>query len=194
MVGSILTVFTFIIMRNIASKHMFVLWYISIHLALVYGRKPFHRIHEFKKKITNVSVFLCICAQFQNLFENSLENINLKVNMNFSCGTVQAIVFLYCILYYCFLSALLCPFLFWFLLWENVFWNLWPKILYFYFEKGCVLPRVDWACYFAPLNKKCYVSAMSGRCVKWWGCKVIKQLFLCLRTWWLGQSILGSGS
>ena len=58
-------------------------------------RKLSQRIPEIKKKITNVSIFLCICAQFQNLFEEPPENINLNVNINFICTIVQGIVVLF---------------------------------------------------------------------------------------------------
>lgn len=70
---------------------------VSIQLAPGFGKKPFQRIHEIKKRSTNVSIFLGIYAQFQNLFEHSLENTNLNVNMNLICAIVQGIVFLYCI-------------------------------------------------------------------------------------------------
>lgn len=66
---------------------------VSIHLAPGFGKKPFQRIHEIKKRSTNVSIFLCIYVQFQNLFEDSLENNSLSVNMNFISAIVLGIVF-----------------------------------------------------------------------------------------------------
>ena len=88
---------------------------ISIHLALGLWQKAFSKNSWDWEKIANVNIFLCTCAQLQTLFDDSLENINMNVNINFICAAVQGIVFLYCILYCHSLATLLYPFLFWFL-------------------------------------------------------------------------------
>lgn len=123
-------------------KHCFkpCLWYIiSVHLVCWFMTESLFKEFMRLRKIINVSIFLCICAQFQiwQLFDSLLRRYQSECEYKFHlCNSAgYAIFILYFILPFLAHYCVHCSSGFYFK-WEN-FWNLWQKITLFVW-KGAV--------------------------------------------------------